>query len=73
MVAGFVIERGVKQGSVLSPALFPVLIDSLLEKLKGANAGIALDGVYLGSLGHADDIRSSTCDPPVQQYQSHHH
>ena len=31
---GFVIERGVRQGSVLSPALFPVLIDSLLEKLR---------------------------------------
>ena len=42
---GFEIERGVRQGSVLSPTLFLVVIDSLLEKLKGANAGIALDGV----------------------------
>ena len=58
----FVIGRGVRQGSVLSPTLFLVVIDSLLEKLKGAYAGITLDGLYLGSLGHADDIRSLTCD-----------
>ena len=31
---GFVIERGVRQGSVLSPTLFLILIDSLLEKLR---------------------------------------
>ena len=49
------IECGVRQGSVISPTLFLVVIDSLLEKLKGAYAGITLDGVYLGSLGHADD------------------
>ena len=59
---GFVIERGVRQGSVLSPTLFLILIDSLLEKLREKNAGIVLDGVYLGSLGHADDIRSLTCN-----------
>ena len=67
---GFVIERGVRQGSVLSPALFLVVIDSLLEKLEGANAGIALDGVYLGSLGHADDIRSLTCEPQSSSTQA---
>ena len=41
---------------------FLVVIDSLLEKLKGAYAGITLDGLYLGPLGHVDDIRSFTCD-----------
>ena len=50
-----------------------MLIDSLLEKLKGANAGIALDGVYLGSLGslgHADDIRSLKYDPQSSSTQA---
>ena len=67
---GFLIERGVRQGSVLSPTLFLVLIDSLLQKLKGANAGVALEGVFLGSLGHADDIRSLTCDPQSSNTQA---
>ena len=67
---GFLIERGVRQGSVLSPTLFLVLIDSLLQKLKGANAGVALECVFLGSLGHADDIRSLTCDPQSSNTQA---
>ena len=59
----FVIERGVHQGSVLSPGLLLLLIDNLLQRLKVANAGVNLEGIYMGSLAHADDLRSLTCDP----------
>ena len=53
-------QRGVKQVSVLSPMLFLLVIDSLLKDLANANSGIAIKGIYTGSLGHADDLRSVT-------------
>ena len=66
----FTIERGVRQGSVLSPCLFLLLIDSLLKRLKEENAGVNLEGIYVGSLAHADDIRSLACNPQSGQQQA---
>jgi len=60
----------VRQGSVLSPSLFLLLMDSLLQKLKDANVGVAIDGIYVGSLAHADDLRSLTCDPHSSEVQA---
>ena len=59
----FITERGVKQGSVLSPCLFLLLMDGLLQRRKEANAGVSVEGIYMGSLAHANDLRSLTCDP----------
>ena len=66
----FVIECGVRQGSVLSPCLFLLLIDNLLQQLKVANAGVNLEGINMGSLAHADDLRSLTCDPQSSKQQA---
>ena len=55
----FVLQREVRQGSVLSPILFLILMDSLLAQ---ANRGISIKGVYTGSFGHADDVRSVAAD-----------
>ena len=52
----FIIERGVRQGSVLSPSLFLLLIDSLLHRLIEANVGVSLEGIYVGTLAHVDDL-----------------
>ena len=54
----FTLQRGIRQGSVMSPMLFLIVIDSLLRELENANAGISVNGIYAGSFGHADDLRS---------------
>ena len=66
----FIIERGVRQGSVLSPSLFLLLIDSLLHRLIEANVGVSLEGIYVGTLAHVDDLRSLTCNPHSSEKQA---
>ncbi len=56
--ASFPICRGVKQGSVLSPSLFLVIMNSLLQRMRRLNVGASLHGVFSGSAIHADDVRS---------------
>ncbi len=48
----FVLERGVKQGSVLSPTLFSLVIDPLLEKMALTIPGVSLAGLQLGTMAH---------------------
>ena len=52
--ARFPLFRGVKQGSVLSPTLFNIVINSLLEHLKSTGQGIGVSGLEVGSTAHVD-------------------
>ena len=52
----FHILAGVRQGGVLSPALFAVYIDSIISKLKESGYGACIGGYYVGCLVYADDI-----------------
>ena len=42
--------------------LLLILMDSLLAKPAQANWEISIKGIYTGSFGHADDVRSVTAD-----------
>ena len=49
----FSISNGVRQGGVLSPVLFTVYMDILLNMLKDCGVGCYWDGVFVGALGYA--------------------
>ena len=54
----FSMKNGVKQGAVLSPVLFTVYSDIMLQKLQRSGVGCQFDGVFAGAFGYADDIVS---------------
>ena len=54
----FPVGRGVKQGSVLSPALFLLVMDPLLRQLQASGLGLIINKYYTGGYMHADDIRT---------------
>lgn len=55
----FIITRGVKQGSVLSPTLFLIVMDVLLKRMKESKCGLSVRGTYTGAAIHADDLRTT--------------
>ena len=56
----FVVERGVKQDSVLSSTLFLVVMDQLLKQMRESNHGLSLCSTYAGAAIHADDLCTVT-------------
>jgi hypothetical protein len=54
----FPVERGVKQGSVLSPTLFFTVMDTLLHHITRENCGLSVSGSFIGAAIHADDVRT---------------
>ena len=48
--------NGVRQGGILSPVLFCIYMDTLLEKLETEGIGCWVRGYYYGAVGYADDL-----------------
>ena len=53
----FQISCGMKQGSVLSPSLFHIVMNMLLERMRNSNCGGSLHGYFIGTAVHDDDVR----------------
>ena len=65
----FSIERGVRQGSVLSPTLFNIIMDPLLKSLESSGLGLCVNGLYGGAYLHADDVRTLSASVSSLQAQ----
>ena len=52
----FDIQNGVRQGVIVSPILFCTYLDTLLERLRSSGLGCHAGGLFIGSLGYADDV-----------------
>lgn len=50
------IERGVRQGCVISPAMFNAVLENIFRSLDWSDVGIKINGRMLNHLRYADDI-----------------
>ena len=67
--SSFLVERGVRQGSVLSPTLFNIVMDPLLRSMEAAGIGLCVNNLYGGAYLHADDIRTVATSVSTLQTQ----
>jgi len=63
-----VVKLGVRQGGILSPFLFNVYVDDLLDNLESSGAGCYVNGHYLGCVMYADDLLLFCCLLPWLDY-----
>ena len=47
---------GVRQGGVLSPYLYAIYVDDLINELRSSGYGVHIGSVFVGCLLYADDI-----------------
>ena len=51
------VNNGVGQGRILSPYLFSVYIDVLLQNLKDSDFGCHIGDTFMGAVSYADDVK----------------
>ena len=66
----FTVERGVKQGSVLSPTLFLIVMDQLPKQLREKKYGLSVCQTFAGAAIHADELRTTASSKDVMGHQA---
>ena len=54
--SSFVLNQGVRQGGTLSPFLYVLFVDELLDTLAASGLGVSVAGLYCGAPMYADDL-----------------
>lgn len=57
----FPVKCGVRQGGILSPYLFSVYVDDLIDQLRHSGYGIHIGNMFIGGILYADDIVLASC------------
>ena len=52
----FPIRQGVRQGAILSPLLYSIFVDELLDILSMSGYGVRVNSLYIGAPMYADDL-----------------
>ena len=52
----FPIKQGVRQGAILSPLLYSVYVDNLLDTLASSGCGVRIESIYCSAPMYADDL-----------------
>jgi len=63
----FPCRQGVQQGGVLSPFLYCLFVDELLDNLAQSGFGVSIDDFYCGSPMYADDLALVASSPEELQ------
>ena len=64
----FTVTCGVRQGGILSPSLFNLYVDELIDLLRMSGSGCFVNTTFVGCIMHADDLL--LLSPSLQGMQS---
>jgi len=67
----FTVENGVRQGGIVSPVLFCVYFDGLLQLLRKSKVGCHIGNVFVGALAYADDLSLLASTPQAMKLLLH--
>ena len=52
----FTVQNGVRQGAVLSPLIFSIYVNELIQRLRDSGMGCYVGGDFIGIFAYADDL-----------------